>query len=404
MYELLEVSKKLWKIPLFVLALPVVIALRLIRPWLLVRFGFLNSPRLGHFCQNTEMYLCEQDAGINVPQQHYLDLFYMIKPICNQQLVKMWKRILHIWPKWILTPIVRVNRLIPRGEVHEIGNGLLSERDVHNLMHRFPGHLQFTSDEEAIGKDTLGAMGIPSAIPFVCMIARDSAYLNAHIPEVTDWNEHNYRNSDIQNYVLAAEELADRGYFVIRMGAKVHEPIKSNHPRIIDYATNGMRNDFMDIYLGANCKFCISNGTGIESVSHIFRRPIVYVNMLPLGYLSTFMTNSCRITKHHFSLKNGRNLTMREIFSHGVGIALGTSYYESKGIRLVENTPEEIRDVVVEMAERLNGTWRSCPDDDALQRRFWEIFLAHAKDAPLHGKIRSRFGAQFLRDNGEFLN
>ncbi len=313
-----------------------------------------------------------------------------------------------IWPMLMLAPIVRVNRLIPGGDVHEIGNGLLSERDVHNLMHRFPAHLKFNSDEKAIGEDALRAMGIPPATPFVCLIARDSAYLNAHMPEITDWSEHDYRNSDIQNYVLAAEELADRGYFVIRMGAKVREPIKSNHPRVVDYATNGMRNDFMDIYLGANCEFCVSNGTGIESVSHIFRRPIVYVNMLPFGYLSTFMTNSFRITKHHFSLKNGRNLTMREIFSHGVDFGLATSYYESKGIRLIENTPEEIRDVAVEMAECLNGTWRSCPDDDALQRRFWEIFLAHAKNAPLdkslHGKIRSRFGAQFLRDNGEFLN
>jgi hypothetical protein len=59
------------------------------------------------------------------------------------------------------------------------------------------------------------------------------------------------------------------------------------------------------------------------------------------------------------------------------------------------------------MAERLDGTWPLGPDDDALQRRFWEIYPVHAKDPyqnrPLHGEIRVRFGTRFLRSNGEFL-
>lgn len=47
------------------------------------------------------------------------------------------------------------------------------------------------------------------------------------------------------------------------------------------------------------------------------------------------------------------------------------------------------------------------PDDDALQRRFWEIYPVDARDAsenrPLHGKVRARYGSQFLRDNREWL-
>lgn len=81
--------------------------------------------------------------------------------------------------------------------------------------------------------------------------------------------------------------------------------------------------------------------------------------------------------------------------------------FESKSIRLKENTLEEIRDVAVEMVERLNGTWQPSPDDDALQRRFCEIYPVHVKDMfrnrPMHGEIRARFGAQPLRANREFL-
>ena len=386
-------------------AIPVVLVLRIIRPWLLVRWGGLISTRIGHFAANTEMYLCERDAGINVPKQRHVDIFYMrYRPICNQQLAIMWKRVLRIWPSWILTPISLFNRLIPGGVVHEIGTNAQHDRDVHNLLDRFPSHLEFTPEEEARGEAGLRAIGIPPGSPFVCLIIRDSAYLDAHQPG--EWSYHNYRDSDIQNYVLAAEKLADRGYFVIRMGAKVREAMKTVHPRVIDYATNSMRSDFMDIYLGAKCKFCISTGTGLDAIPVMFRRHFVYLNIVPLGYLHTFRTDFISLTKKHILKEEGRSLTMREIFTHGVGFCMHTSDYESKGIKLIENTPEEIRDVVIEMIEHLNGTWQPHEDDEALQRRFWEIFPTDAIDdqgRPLHGEIRARFGAHFLRNNRDWL-
>ncbi len=393
------------KLPLFILAVPVVVVINLIKPWLLVRWGELPGPRIGHFAPNTELYLCERDAGIDVPRQRHVDVFFMEPPICNRQLATMWKRILRVWPHWILPSIRRVNRLIPGGEIHEIGDNTQQDRDVHNLLERFPPHLKFTAEEEARGAAGLRMMGIPNGTPFVCLIVRDSAYLDAH--QSKDWSYHNYRDSDIQNYVLAAEELADRGYFVLRMGVKVRESINTKHPRIIDYAVNGMRDDFMDIYLGAKCAFCISTSTGFDAVPAIFRRPIVFVNMAPLGYLQTYRTQYIGITKHHFSADSDRELTLREIFTNGAGFCLRTSDFESNGVKLIENTPEEIRDVVVEMADRLEGTWQPGPNDDALQRRFWEIYPADAHDAyqdrPLHGEIRCRFGSRFLSANAGFL-
>jgi len=98
---------------------------------------------------------------------------------------------------------------------------------------------------------------------------------------------------------------------------------------------------------------------------------------------------------------------MSEIFSYGVGFCLTTSAYESKGIELIENTPEEIRDVVIEMVERLNCNWQPYENDEALHRRFWEIFPTDAvgfyQGGPIHGEIRARFGASFLRNNRKWL-
>lgn len=403
--KLKRASRILLKLPLYVIAVPAVIAIHLIRPWLLVRLGVLWSARIGHFAANTELYLCERDAGINWPKQRHVDLFYMGMISSNQQLATMWKRVLRVWPAWILSPVCRVNALIPGGAAHEIGHNTQHDRDVHNLLDRFPPHLNFTSEEEARGEAGLRVMGIAPGAPFVCLIVRDSAYLDSHMPTVA-WDYHSYRDSDIQNYVLAAEELADRGYFVIRMGAKVRAAIKSAHPNVIDYATNGMRSDFMDIYLGAKCAFCISVGIGFDAVSLIFRRPIVYVNYVPIGYFSTFRNQFLGIFKHHFAVRHNRELSLSEIFTRGVGFCMESSDYELKGVQLIENTSKEIRDVAIEMAERLNGTWQHHEDDEALQKRFWEIFPTKAlatNKRPLHGEIRARVGAAFLRNNRWWL-
>jgi len=393
--------------PLFVVAFPIVLSLRIIRPWLLVRFCGLESARIGHFAGNTEIHLCEYDSGVNQPVQRHIDLFYFkTRPVSNQQLAKMWKRTINVWPAWVLAPIDRINHLVPDGKVHEIGSNTQHDRDVYNLYDKLPPHLEFTEKEEAKGRAQLRLMGLPIGAPFVCIIARDSAYLNSHITGV-DFTYHNHRDVDVKNYLLAAEELANRGYYVFRMGVMVEKPLNSSHHMVIDYASNGMRSDFMDIYLGAKCAFCLSSYTGYDSVSAIFRRPLAFVDHAPLGYLVTYQQTTIGIVKRHVNTIEDQKLSLKETLASGVAFALRDSSYESKGMWLIDNTPEEIRDVVIEMDERLNGTWQPHEDDDRLQQKFWEIFptdsLDRGKGKPLHGEIKSRFGASFLRNNRWWL-
>ena len=403
--KLKRVSSIPHKLFLVILAVPVVFVIRLIRPWFLVRWGLLIGPRIGHFAANTELYLCERDAGINVPGGRHIDIFLIAPPISNNQLATMWRRVLHILPTWALNPVCRINKLIPGGSIHEIGERTQSDRDVHNFLDRFPPHLRFSPEEEIRGELGLRSLGVPEGARFVCLIVRDGAYLDAHTPGFS-WSYHNYRDSNIQNYVMAVEELAHRGYYIFRMGAKVREGLKSSHPRVIDYATNGMRSDFMDIYLGAKCDFCISTSTGYDAVPIVFRRPIVFVNSVPLGYFFTFSEKFISLTRHHFSERENRELTLPEIISNGLGFCLESSGYETRGVRLVENSPEEIRDAAIEMADRLEGIWVPHENDDALQKRFWKSFPSGEtrNGRPLHGEIRSRHGAIFLRNSQWWLN
>jgi putative glycosyltransferase (TIGR04372 family) len=378
-------------------ALFVVIILRAIRPWVLVRFGSIIGGRIGHFAGNIEIYLCEQDAGINKPDGRYKDIFYVDeKKICNRQLEIMWRRVLWILPSWMISPIVSINKIIPGGDIHEIGNNTLHDQDVLKLYEKQETHAIFMKQELLFGENELLKIGIPLGSPYVCLIVRDSEYLADD-----KWTYHAYRDSDIQSYVLAAEELTNLGFFVVRMGAKVKAKMNSTNPRVIDYATNGSRSDFMDIYLGAKCSFCISTSTGWDAVPTIFRKPVLYVNLAPVGYLFSVSWVRLAIFKHHFSIVLNRNLTFEEIFANDLGLAFKSERFEQSKVLLIDNTPEEIRDVAVEMALRIKGTWNESIQDVESQQKFLSLFpkglMTDLNGKQLNTDSRSRIGSAFLR-------
>ena len=376
------------------LAFPVVLIIRALRPLVLIRFGQLASERIGHFAANTELYLCERDAGMD--SQRAIDVFYHTYQVCNQQLKKMWDRTLHV--SHLACPLDSLNRLLPGGESHVIPWPPSGDRDIHGLLPRTPVHLSFTPEEERRGLASLRGLGIPDGAPFVCFHARDSAYLSAVQPK-KNWHYHEYRDSNIHNYVPAAEELTRRGYFAIRMGAIVKEALPSTNPMVIDYATKS-RNDFLDIFLSAKCRFALGCPSGITCIPMIFRRPVAYANFVPLEYALTWGPNDLFIPKKLWLLEERRFLTFREILSSEVGRFLQSEQYEQMGIEVVENTPEEITALAVEMDERLKGTWQTTEEDEELQRKFWSLF----KPSELHGTIVSRIGAEFLRQNRELLD
>ena len=83
----------------------------------------------------------------------------------------------------------------------------------------------------------------------------------------------------------------------------------------------------------------------------------------------------------------------------------GLAQHESFDLK--PDAPEEIRDVVMEMVERIEGKWENQKDDELLQSRFWRIFPTDATASyngrPMHGEIKGRFGAHFLRNNPGWL-
>jgi putative glycosyltransferase (TIGR04372 family) len=160
----------------------------------------------------------------------------------------------------------------------------------------------------------------------------------------------------------------------------------------------------MDIYLGAKCMFCISNNMGFDGVPIIFRRPIVYVDTPQLKAIRTENSDSLSIIKGHWKRDEGRFMTFIEIFQSGADRFEESSEFSSLGIDLIESKPEEIKALVIEMEDRLNGKWKVTKEDEELQEKFWRIFKENVSTDPqYHGEIKSSIGAEFLKRNQRWL-
>jgi putative glycosyltransferase (TIGR04372 family) len=293
------------------------------------------------------------------------------------------------WPYWI-------NQRIPGGQIHSIPR--ITNRDIHDYFSKTPVQLSLSEEDEQKGRSFLEGLGIGVDTPFICFVARDTAFLDTAHPAY-DWHYHDYRNSSIRGHLLAVEEMTRRGNFAFRMGSIVAEPLESTNPMIIDFATK-CRTEFLDIYLSAKCRFFISTLTGIDAVASVSRRPMAYVNFCPLEDAPTWSQDDLFIPKKHWLIKEGRYMTFREIIESGASRTHTTDDFNRLGISLVDDTPEEIAALVTEMDDRLSGTWVGAPEDDDLQARYWSMF----KPDWHNGVFRAHIGAEFLRQSQDLLD
>lgn len=384
-----------WKIGLFfqlIAAVPMVLVARLLRPLWLIRFRPLSN-RMGQFVGSTELYLCQRDLGLH--DGRILDLFYFLRTVPNQFVKRKWQQQLHVYS--FVYALDRMNRMIPGGKRHIVP--MPEVRDLDGHMEKTRIHFNFTQDEEQEGRATLREYGVPDDAPFVCFQARDPSYLEVRSGLPGQYSYHDYRDSDINNYLEAADQLTQRGYYAVRMGAIVDSVVQSANPKIIDYSSNH-RSEFMDVYLSAKCSFYLLDTVGMCAVTAAFRRPIAFVNYVPLENIQTWREEVLTIFKKHWLIHENRYMTFREILESGAGRFLRQDEFVKMGIELRENTPDEIAAVALEMEARTAGTWETSAEDEELQRRFWSLF----KPSFWNKDFRSRIGAQFLRENQNLLD
>lgn len=379
-----------------------VLLLRLLRPFLLVRFGYLRSQRLGHFAANTELYLCERkELGTKS-----IDIFCLeAQPVCNTKLLQLWKSsaALRVWPRAIVIALARANKLLPIYRLPSVPQNLQEDRDINGLLEKYPPHISLSNDDIREAKLKLEEMGIPSNSKHICLTVRDGQYLKKYLPSV-DYSCHDYRDANIDNYIDACEYLAEKGFYVFRMGVHVDRPLVSSHPRVIDYACMDVRSELLDIYLASTCEFCITQGTGFDALPVIFRRPLLQVNAAPIGYSFTYLKDSLFIPKHIQDNNSGQRLSLGQVIDRGLFYSLDSSDYSSRAVCTVENTREEILEAVTEMLSYYCSNTKDIKSID--QYRFERIFFSINESRygnPINKEMKTRICASFLMRNKYYI-
>jgi len=396
------------RLTLLPLAALIVLLLLLFSKLIKVRVHKVQNSRIGHFAIFTALTFLTlsndksnlRDKGINIYATNSLIS-------ANIFLEKMWKRKITLISGNLGWLIVDLFNRIPKNQVcaETFGN------DRTGLVPKHDPCLSFEPKEIVHGAKFLKSVGLEEGHKYVCLHVRDSSYLaeswnSFGYSKGHDWSHHNYRNSKISTYIAAAEALADMGYTVFRMGAIVEEPLISKHPRVIDYATNGMRTEFLDIFLGANCTFCVSTGSGWDSIPQIFKRPSLYVNLLPHFAVDCVVRDLIIYPKVIVDKKTKHVLSLEEIIRRNIQTSHETHHYANADVELRDLNSTELVFAVTEMASRVEGTFVETPEQKLMQEKLKHVLSTNPKlqPTPDYYPIRYEFASCFLSSYPNFLD
>ncbi len=367
--------------------------------WVLLRLsgtraGLLRYDRIGHLAGNTERLLRRRAAGKDSGK-----LVLFSGPPANHQLLSMIARRLTVLRSkpalWVYT-----HGLLPFLRGTPLHETLPYQSNEYGDFAAARPQLVFTEDEESRGQRLLRSLGVSPGAPFICFHARDRAYLDAALTHRSreEWSYQDHRDCAIESYLPAAEALAAKGIYALRMGSAVAKPVSPRDGKVIDYAVK-CRSDFGDVYLPARCRFFLGNEAGLYNVAAVFGTPVALANLTPLGY-APLNPKDLFIFKLVREAKSGRLVPFREQIRLGADLWLHADKFRNAGLELVDNTAEEILALALEMEARLDGTWAPESNDEDLQDRFRAVF---PKSHRIEG-YPSRIGSDYLRRHKELLS
>ena len=307
------------------------------------------SERIGELVTRLEVYMSEKKLNLN--KKKTFDIFFFNDVLSNVTYCNLVKSKINLVSNLIAFPIYKLIFLISKKYSYFSKFIFIQKYEDNNFsIIRTNNNVELDSSQLARGEKFLQSIGIKNKDKIVCLIVRDSAYLKNKFPK-TNQGRHNYRDCNFENFIPAINKLTELGYYVFRMGEIVEKNYNLDNPRYINY-TNSFRTDFLDIYLAFRCSFVISTSTGWDNVpAFVFRKPMVCTNNIPIGFMLTYTDKLIYSIKIHREKKDNKLLSLNEINKLGLSHAYNTKEFENANIELIENSSNDILNMVKEMIE-----------------------------------------------------
>ncbi|SDT94537.1 putative glycosyltransferase, TIGR04372 family [Verrucomicrobium sp. GAS474] len=248
---------------------------------------------------------------------------------------------------------------------------------------KLPRLFELDHNHQSRGWDNLASWGIKKGESwFVTLHVRTGIYYNE--PDSVS-----VRNADIETYEKAIRLIRSRGGHVIWLGDGRELP-KELYGLIIDYPHSGMKSDWMDLFLCAECRFFMGVDSGISVIPDLFDVPCVLTNWIPCA-MRPWKSKNLWIPKLIQNETTGENLLFQELLGPPVGYWESHLLFKKRAYRIIDNSPEEITEVAEEMLDFLEGRAFEDTQADERQQRFQTI----ARTQQSYGA--ARVGGAFLR-------
>lgn len=362
---MLKVIKKI-SILLFI---PVTLTLKLLNPLIKIRWATRYfSDRIGHLVAEMEHYLYFANKKPLFTFDIFpSDLFYNSNP-SNNFLQKHYRKKILTINKNLIILLQKSQKIIestiPLIKFDNFDN-LLSPRDKFQIFtKKFKPSINFNNFEIQEIKKKIKKIGLKKNQKFICLIVRDNRYLKSKLNFNTSY--HDYRDSDIKDYEKGIKYLIKKGYFVFRMGKLQKKKINILNKNFIDYAFSKYRSDILDVWLMANCNFCISTGTGLDHISRIFKRPILYLNQIPIKDWSSHI-KSLTYPKSIYRKKGKKFLNFEDYLKHSYHTK---KEYLKNEIEIVDLKKTQILNGIKEFLSLMNYDWKISINRMEKQKKF----------------------------------
>lgn len=360
-----------------------VLVMRSLKHFKLIRLGTIRSDRIGHFIFEAQ----EQLSIVSDPKIKIWDFYWIRQNTTNRQWRKMICRTLpnHDWIEWV----DKWNRKMKGGKIHQRPSTFNNQTDPTGKITNCENKFSFTDEEAKYCKNWLRSKGWLEGQPFACFMVRDSKFLKKDPHYTGLYGEkngaesiHSYRDCDVKTFLPAMNWLVEKDVFVLRMGKIMKKSLGITNKLIIDYAFDSERSDLLDIWLFANCNYCISTGTGIDAASLVYNRPLLWINMIPFnhGYFTSNLSNSPKKLRFKNSIKY---LNLSEHIKHSYW---RTDDYKKNGIEIKDLSPDDILEDVQDFYAKHNKTRTLDAHDHARQKAVWKQILTNQKEPILKKK------------------
>ncbi|MBU3540833.1 TIGR04372 family glycosyltransferase [Polynucleobacter sp. UB-Tiil-W10] len=322
------------------------------------RYVTVFTDRIGHLALEPDCLLKMQALG-QLKKRKWI-MLAPAKRVANAHLLLYWQPFFYIVQNPTLVFLIR--SMSQWGLMHydldhairAIGKAQSAYSTYADWGMRAP-LLKISKEDQQWSRQQLAELGLPEGAWFACVHARGPGF------SPVDESLHGHRNSLIENFTPAIQEIVNRGGWVIRIGDTSMNRL-APMPQVVDYAHHRLKSARLDIVLCAEARFILGNTSGIALVGTVFGTPCALTNMVPLAAVGVSPMD-ISIPKLYWSLAEQRYLTFSEIFSSKLSQSQYSSEFTQSGIRLEENSPEEIRELAIEMMADIDKTQ---PDSDSV--------------------------------------